>query len=156
MVYVETRDLRDGCDGCGGRGWVFAFSCSHCFPSITAQRRRMPHVLTAIHVSLFRQVVLRVAVGVDGAIKLLKGHQGRDQLIVGMQKAPKPLLGLDMVDLTCRRQFLGTAQAVGKLNVSQDFPSQELTGLETLARKLVLGNTLFFSVYALKGVQQVG
>lgn len=38
---------------------------------------------TSIDVSLLGQIVVRVTVGVDGSVELLKSHEGRDELVVG-------------------------------------------------------------------------
>lgn len=48
--------------------------------------------LTSVEVRLLGQLVVRVAVGVDGAVELLKGHKRLDQLVVGVEEAAQPLL----------------------------------------------------------------
>lgn len=58
-----------------------------------------PNLLTSVEMSLLRKVIIRVRVRVDGPIKLLKGHESSDKLVVGVQKAAEPLLRLDMIDL---------------------------------------------------------
>ena len=42
---------------------------------------------TAVEMGLFCDIIIRVTVGVDRAIKLLKRHQGCNQLIIGMKEA---------------------------------------------------------------------
>jgi hypothetical protein len=44
-------------------------------------------------------LVVRVAVGIDGAVELLEGHQRGDQFVVGVEEGAEPLLGIDVVDL---------------------------------------------------------
>jgi hypothetical protein len=36
---------------------------------------------------LFGEVIVRVAVSIDGAVELLKGHEGLDQLVVRVEEA---------------------------------------------------------------------
>lgn len=47
--------------------------------------------LTPIHVCLFGQFVIRVAVSVDRTVELLKGHEGHDEFVIGMEETAKPL-----------------------------------------------------------------
>lgn len=54
---------------------------------------------TSVHVSLFSQFVVRVAVRVNRAVELLECHEGCDKLVVGVQETAEPLLGLDVLDL---------------------------------------------------------
>lgn len=54
---------------------------------------------TSVQVRLFGNLVVRVAVGVNGLIELLVRHERVDKLIVGMQQATQPLLMLDVVNL---------------------------------------------------------
>lgn len=87
---------------------------------------------------LLGEIIVRVAVGVDGAVELLEGHEGGDQLIVGVQQAAQPLLRLDVVD------------------VAEDLPTELLTRLEPLQGQLVLRDALPLPVDGLQRVGQVG
>jgi hypothetical protein len=55
--------------------------------------------VTAVEVGLVSHLVVRVAVGIDGAVELLEGHQRGDQFVVGVEEGAEPLLGIDVVDL---------------------------------------------------------
>jgi len=48
---------------------------------------------------LFGKFIIRVTVGINGAIELLESHKRSDKLVVGVQQAPKPLLRVDKMDL---------------------------------------------------------
>lgn len=54
---------------------------------------------TSVDVSLLGEFVVRVAVGVDGLVQLLKRHESMHELVVGMEKAAEPLLALHKVNL---------------------------------------------------------
>lgn len=48
---------------------------------------------------LLGDLVVRVAVGVDGLVELLVRHERVDELVVGVQQAAEPLLVFDVVNL---------------------------------------------------------
>lgn len=48
---------------------------------------------------LLGEVVVRVAVGVEGLVQLLKRHEGVDELVVGVEQAAEPLLTFNVVNL---------------------------------------------------------
>ena len=54
---------------------------------------------TSIEMRLLGQLVVRIAVGIEGVVQLLKRHERVDELVVGMKQAPKPLLAFDIVNL---------------------------------------------------------
>lgn len=55
--------------------------------------------LTSVEMGLLCEFVVRVAVGVDGLVELLKRHEGVDQLIVGVKQRAQPLLVVDVMNL---------------------------------------------------------
>ena len=55
--------------------------------------------LTPVKVGLLRELVLRVAVSVDGVIQLLVGKERQDEIVVRLEQAPEPLLVLHMMNL---------------------------------------------------------
>jgi hypothetical protein len=60
---------------------------------------------------LLCEFIVRVAVGVHGLVELLKGHEGVNQLIVGVEQRPQPLLVIDVMNLCSPRlvSLLSTA-----------------------------------------------
>lgn len=56
-------------------------------------------VRTPIQVCLLREVILRVAVRINGVIQLLVGQKRQDELVIRVEQAPKPLLMLNMMNL---------------------------------------------------------
>lgn len=54
---------------------------------------------TSVDVGLFGELVIRVTVCIYGLVHLFKGHECVDQLVVGVEKTPQPLLMLDMMNL---------------------------------------------------------
>lgn len=49
--------------------------------------------------SLLSHVIFRVTVRIDGAIKLLEGHQCHNKLVVGVKETAEIFLVINMVDL---------------------------------------------------------
>ena len=56
-------------------------------------------LFTAIEVGLLSHLIIRVAVRVNRAVKLLKSHQCSYQPIVGVKQAPEPLFRFNVVNL---------------------------------------------------------
>lgn len=48
---------------------------------------------------LFGKLIVRVTVGIDRAVKLLKRHESVHKFVVGMQEATQPLLFFNIIDL---------------------------------------------------------
>lgn len=55
---------------------------------------------------MFGNLVVRIAVGVNGAIHLFERHEGMDKLIVCVKKSAEPLLVLNMMNLAKKCQPL--------------------------------------------------
>lgn len=49
---------------------------------------------TSVNMSLLGEFIVRIAVGVNGLVQLLKGHEGMHKLVVGVKQAAEPLLAL--------------------------------------------------------------
>jgi hypothetical protein len=62
-------------------------------------------MLTAVQVSLFGNLVVRIAIGVNGAIHLFERHKSMDELIVCVEKSAEPLFVLNMVNLSRKCQL---------------------------------------------------
>lgn len=98
---TQAGHLRGGACGCG----FFALFLDHCgFVSdgVVVEKgywSGSSGKLTVVDVRLLSDVIIGVAVSVNRAIKLLVGHEGVDELVVGVEQAAQPLLVLDIVDL---------------------------------------------------------
>ncbi len=63
---------------------------------------RVSGARTAVEMSLLSNLVVRVTVRVNRTVQLLERHESRNELIVSVEKATKPLLGFNMVNLPNR------------------------------------------------------
>ncbi len=120
---------------------------------------------TSVEVRLLGNLIVRVAVGVNGLVELLIRHERVDELVVGVEQAVEPLFVLNVVNLTshipqvCSQytSILFTCP-VGekKTYITQRAPSQLLARLEALHGRRVGRDALLFTVDALQGVEQIG
>lgn len=77
---------------------------------------------TFVHVLLRSQLIVRVAVGIDRAIKLLESHQCSDKLVVSMKKTAEPLFRFYVLNL---KSLLTCYNVVpGKAYIAQNLPAQ--------------------------------
>jgi len=117
------------------------------------------HRLTSIPVGLFGKLVFRVAVGVNGAVQLLKCHESQHELVVGVEETTQPLLVLDIMNLDICWSAVQADTHVCRLrtktHIAQDGPPQLLARLKLLHRNSVLRNALLFAVDALECVYQI-
>lgn len=56
-------------------------------------------LLTSVRVGLFGEFVIRVTVGIDRAIQLLKRHERGNELVVGLDEGSEPFFGFDVLNL---------------------------------------------------------
>ena len=76
---------------------------------------------TLVDMLLFGKLIVGVAISVNRPIQLLKGHESRDQLIIGVKKCSKPLLRFNVLDLSMLARAL---TALLSTHIAQDFSTQ--------------------------------
>ena len=111
--------------------------------------------LTPVQVGLLRELVIRVAIGVDGVIQLLIRKERQDEIVVRLEQASKPLLMRHMMDLHAVSKPLPNTDAGSRTYVAKHFAPQLLTSLEPLHRRPILRDPLPLPIDTLQRVHQI-